>query len=217
LPLSTRTALGRNDFIVGSANAQALAFVDAWPEWPAASAAIYGPPGSGKTHLASIWQAASGARILAAADLVDGAATGGPLVVEDVDSHPATEARDVILFALLEGATRREPVLLTGKEAPQGWVCALPDLVSRFSAILSLPVWAPDDELLAGLARKLLADRQMTVSDAVVERMICSLERSPEAIREFIAKADAKSLSESRPLSLALVRELLADCDERLS
>lgn len=216
LPLSPQPAQGRSDFIVAPANAQAVAFLDAWPNWPVARAAIYGPSGSGKTHLASIWRRASGAQICSAADLVRDVPANGPLVVEDVNSLPPTAARDVMLFGLLEGATPQAPVLLTGKEAPAAWACMLPDLASRFSALLSLPVWAPDDELLAGLARKLLADRQLSVSDVVVETMIRSLERSPESIRQFIAKADAKALSETRPISLALVRELLTGCDERL-
>lgn len=217
LPLAPYPALGRDDFIVAPANAQAVAFLDAWPNWPVTAAAIYGPSGSGKTHLASVWQAASGARLFAVADLALGLPPMGPLIVEDIDSLPATLARDTVLFGLLEGATRDAPVLLTGRDAPGAWSCALPDLASRFSALLGLPVWAPDDRLLAALARKLLADRQLSVSDAVVERMVRSLERSPQSIREFIAKADAKALAETRPVSLGLVRELLAESDERLS
>jgi chromosomal replication initiation ATPase DnaA len=217
LPLSTRPALGRADFIVGPGNAQATAFIDAWPDWPVAVAAIIGPAGSGKTHLASIWQAASGARICAAADLEQDLPIEGPIVVEDIDSLHATGTRDTILFALIEGATRRAPVLLTGRDAPSTWACTLPDLASRFSALLSLPVWSPDEELLKALARKLLADRQLLVGDAVVERMVRSLERSPASIRDFIAMADTKALSETRPVNLGLVRELLVKCDERLS
>lgn len=209
--------MGRGDFIVGPANAQALAFLDAWPRWPVASAAIYGPPGSGKTHLASIWRSVSAARIVAACDIATNVPPRGPIIVEDVDSVPATPARDAALFTLLEGARPEAPVLLTAKEAPAVWACTLPDLASRLQALVSLPVWAPDDALLAALARKLLADRQLTVSDAVIARMIRSIERSPDSIREFIAKADARALSEMRPVSLGLVRAMLAEADERLS
>lgn len=209
--------MGRDDFIVGPANAQALAFLDAWPHWPVASAAIYGPPGSGKTHLASIWRVASGARVVAACEIATNVPPKGPVIVEDIDSAPATPTRDTALFTLLEGARPEAPVLLTAREAPAAWDCTLPDLASRLQALVSLPVWKPDDELLAALARKLLADRQLTVSDAVIARMIRSIERSPDSIREFIARADARALSEMRPVSLALVRAMLAEADERLS
>ncbi len=217
LPLALRSAMARTDFIVAPGNAQAVTFIDSWPNWPVGVAAIFGPAGSGKTHLVSIWQAASEARVVSAAVLEDVSAASGPVAVEDVDSIPQTEARDVQLFRLIEGATPASPVLLTGKEAPSRWPTILPDLASRFAAILSLPLWAPNDELLVALARKLLADRQVIVPEGIIERIVHSLERSPESIRNFVAKADAKALSEARPISLSLVRELIAEEDTGLS
>jgi chromosomal replication initiation ATPase DnaA len=108
-------------------------------------------------------------------------------------------------------------VLLTGVEAPSAWPTVIPDLASRFSAALSLPLWQPDDEFLAGLARKLLDDRQVSVPPPVIQRIVRSLERTPGAIREFIAKADSRALSEARPISLSLVREMIAEENAGLS
>jgi hypothetical protein len=39
--------------------------------------------------------------------------------------------------------------------------------------------------------------------------MIHSLERSPAAIRDFVARADAVSLAEKRPITAALIQDLL--------
>ena len=114
------------------------------------------------------------------------------------------------LFALCSKAVVR--CLLTGRELPSQWQATLPDLVpSRYRAIsLSFALWEPDDALLeAHCARKLFADRQLQVPDAVVAQMVRSLERSPEAIREFVARADQKALAERRPITAALVREIL--------
>jgi chromosomal replication initiation ATPase DnaA len=217
LPLTSNPSLTRSDFIVAPGNEQAVALVDSWPNWPVRAVAIYGPAGSGKSHLAAIWQGRSGARMISASALDRDIAGIGPLVVEDVDSCPATDARDTRLFHLVESATVEAPLLLTGKEAPSTWPTVLPDLASRFSALVSLPLWTPDEALLTQLAHKLLADRQLTVPDGIVERVLQSLERSPDALREFIAKADAKALSESRPITLSLVRELIAEEDGGLS
>jgi chromosomal replication initiation ATPase DnaA len=68
----------------------------------------------------------------------------------------------------------------------------------------------PDEALLATIARKLFADRQLLVPDAAIAQMLRLLERSPRAIREFIAKVDAVALAEGRPVNLPLVRALLA-------
>ena len=40
----------------GATNEAALAFVDAWPQWPSRVCALWGREGSGKTHLAQIWR-----------------------------------------------------------------------------------------------------------------------------------------------------------------
>ncbi len=212
LPLPQRAALTREGFIVSPANAQAVAFVESWPHWQVRAAAIHGPSGSGKSHLIAIWKAASGADVVSASGLNGEFAPvpGTPLAIEDVDATPATPERDRGLFALLENAATGAPVLLTGTEPPASWRSTLPDLSSRFSALLALPVWAPDDALLAGIARKLFADRQLLVPDAVISRMLQSLERSPAAIRDFVDQADAKALAEARPVNLALIRELLS-------
>ncbi len=176
------------------------------------TAAFYGPSGSGKSHLAAIWAERTKAQIIPAVAL--NATSFDPsqsLVIEDVDTSAPDDARDAALFSLLEH--KRAPLLLTGREPPPQWAASLPDLASRFSALLAFGLWAPDDALLAAIARKLFNDRQLTVPDAVIARMVQSLERSPSAIRDFVAHADAKALSEGRSINLALVREMLAERD----
>jgi len=214
LPLGSRIAFTREDFVPSLASAPALAFIDSWPHWPVAVAALHGPSGSGKSHLAAIWQARSSAQIVSAKELsgssfIRDAAL--PLIVEDVDSAHVSPARDAALFSLLEHAQPDVPVLLTGHEPPPAWKTSLPDLASRFSALLAFLLWAPDDELLAAIARKLFNDRQLAVPDAVIERMVKSLERSPAAMRDFVAQADERALAEGRAINLALVRDMLAE------
>ena len=211
LPLSNPPALGREDFIAHPANAEALALVDAYPVWPAPATALYGPEGSGKSHLTAIWSAAAGAEIVPADRLEPHllvTRSAVPLAVEDVDSAPPTPARDAVLFALFERGT---PLLLTGRTAPSLWPVQLPDLASRLKAMIAVPLGLADDTLLSHLTFKLFMDRQLVVPEAVVMRMISSLERSPAAIRDFVARVDARALAEHRAVNLALVRALLAE------
>jgi chromosomal replication initiation ATPase DnaA len=126
--------------------------------------------------------------------------------VENVDSV-CDAAQDLALFSLFERGT---PLLLTGRTPPMEWRAGLPDLASRTRAALAFDLGAPDDALLAGLAAKLFADRQLAVPDGVIRLMIERLARSPEAIRVFVAAADARALSEKRPINQGLIREMLA-------
>lgn len=209
LPFEVRTALGREDFLVGLGNHQAVALIDQWPDWPVHAAVLSGPPGSGKTHLVQIWQSRAHARVVLAGGLDLSMLTGDePFAIEDVDSAPPTPERDQVLFALLNQTDR--PVLLTGRESPAEWPVLLPDLASRLRALPAFPLWVPDDILLAGIARKLFTDRQLDVPDTVIMRMVQSLERSPAAIRDFVARADTAALAQHRPINAALIRELLA-------
>lgn len=208
LPLGTRAALGREDFIVAASNREAVAFIDSYPDWPAPAVALYGPSGSGKSHLAAAWAARAQARIVAAAKLDDEVLQNeAPIAIEDVDAAAPDAMRDRVLFGLIE---RRVPMLLTGANPPSLWPSILSDLASRFRALLAFGLWAPDDALLDMLVSKLLADRQLSVPDNVIAHMIKALERSPAAIRDFVDRADAKALSEKRPISLSLIREILA-------
>jgi chromosomal replication initiation ATPase DnaA len=206
LPLETRSALGRADFIVAPGNERAVAFLDSYPNWPAPAAALYGPPACGKSHLAAVWAEKAGAKIVEAASL-DADVPDGALVVENV----TTGVPQAPLFALLE---RGAPLLLTAQAPPPEWPqkfdLSLPDLVSRARALLAFALWAPDDALLMGLAVKLFADRQLQVPESVVAHMIRNLERSPGAIRDFVDQADAVALAEKRPINISLIKDLLA-------
>ena len=53
-------ALGAEDFVVSACNQQAVDLVERWPAWSAHAAIVAGPPGSGKSHLVSVWLARSG-------------------------------------------------------------------------------------------------------------------------------------------------------------
>jgi len=211
LSLSFPPALSQEEFIISHANAEAFAFINSWPEWTVPVAAVYGPPGCGKTHLASIWREKSGATLFSARELnVSTVQNQAPRVIEDVDSAEPTDERDSALFAAMQTAGPDAPVLLTGLAPPSRWPCTLPDLASRFSALLAVAVRVPDERMLEGLAQKLFADRQLPVPDDVIAVMLRVLERSPAAVRKFVAEADAAALAEGRPLNLFLVRRLLA-------
>jgi len=212
-PFGVEPALGREDFILAPCNEQAVQFIRRWPNWPTRVAAIYGPPRCGKTHLAAIWRNMADAEGLPARDLAPdlvptiASRAGSALVIEDVDSEGPREVRDRALLALLERPAGA--LLLTGNASPSDWPVVIGDLKSRFLSLIAFPMWAPDDKLLCALVTKHFADRQLAVADGVVKRIVTHVERTPEAVAGFVARADKKALAEKRPVTERLVLELI--------
>ena len=217
LPLEIRPALSRHDFIVAPSNMAAVRFVDSWPNWPERSGALYGPMGSGKSHLVEVWRAASSAiRVQAEEVTPDWILTvpgDAAIAIEDVDGRAeiAGEDRDIALLALFERP--HGSLLFTGVAPPDRWPAFTGDIRSRFDALLAVAMDSPDEALLAALAGKLFADRQLRVAGPVIQRMLSALERTPSAISAFVAAADQKALAERRSVSERLVMELLEEAE----
>jgi chromosomal replication initiation ATPase DnaA len=203
LPLPHQDAMGRGDFIIAPGNRAAFDYLDAFPGWSAPALALFGPAASGKTHLAHIWRQRAGAALVEARELKE--PPPGAVVVENVDQGIGNEAA---LFALLE---RGGPLLLTARTGPALWPARLPDLVSRYRALISFELGAPDEALLHQLAVKLFADRQLAVPENVVALLVRRLERSPGSLRDFIARADALALERQVPVNVQLLRALMED------
>jgi chromosomal replication initiation ATPase DnaA len=216
-----RPALGRADFLVAPCNAEAVAWVDRWPDWPGPALALVGPEGSGKTHLAHVLAARAGAVLLAPPDAedLDAAVADGlfaphgarAAVVEMPPGDPAPGAAvETALFHLLNMAREQGGhVLLTAEVAPARWPVALPDLRSRLSALPVAEITPPDLVLLEMVLVKLFADRQVVVGPEVVRYLARRMERSFAAARAVVARLDAMAWTRGRPITLPLARTLL--------
>jgi len=199
----------RDDFLASPANAAALALVERWPDWPGRLAAIVGPHGAGKSHLAAIWAERAGARIVAASALtraeVPAALATGALAVEDV----APGIDEAALFHLLNLAREDGAWLLfTAAQRLDGPGFALADLVSRLRAVPAATLAPPDDALLSAVLIKLFADRQLAVDEDVIAYLLPRMERSFAAARQTVAKLDAAALSRGRAVNRALAAEI---------
>jgi chromosomal replication initiation ATPase DnaA len=210
LELPVKPRLSREDFIEGRANRAALQLVDSWPDWSAPLAIIWGPEGSGKSHLANIWLEKAGARRLVAQDPVRLDASF-PCLIEDADTQDIDETG---LFHLLNQAKQiGAPVLITARKPPAIWRTSLPDLSSRLGAATVVGIDAPDDALLSAVLAKQFADRQLSVEASVISYLVSRMERSLAAAAMIVDALDRLSLEQQTRISRALAALVVKDSD----
>jgi DnaA regulatory inactivator Hda len=210
LDLGFRPALGRADFLIAPCNAAAVAWLDRWPGWPGTALALWGPAGSGKTHLVEVWRARSGAvRIapdrLASASVPQLLGAARAAAVDDADS--ADEEALLHLFNLL--GERQGHLLVAAREPPARWALRLADLRSRLLASPAVAVEAPDDALLGALLVKLFNDRQLRISEDIIAYLLPRIERSFAAAQAIVAALDQAALAGQRAVTVKLAREIL--------
>lgn len=212
MPFSAAPSYHAADFIAGEANALAFSWVERWPDWPYSIMLIYGPKGSGKTHLSHVFSAKSGASFIDPERLgttpADQILVGNHAWILDGLGEVADEAA---LAQLINHARARgDYLLITALDSPHALSYELPDLASRIKALPSAALGAPDEALLAGVIAKSFADLQLRIAPEVLSYVITHIERSYEAIQQFVRTMDHLSLTRGRAITIPLVKEALA-------
>ena len=213
LSLKRAAPFTRDAFIPGPSNAEAVTALDAWPRWPGGALVLVGPEGVGKTHLARAWAAQAKAVVLDRESPEVAAATGRPVLLEDVDQGADAEALfHLINLAAHDGAS----LLLTARKAPATWTAELPDLRSRLNALMVAEIAPPDDEVLLGVLRKFFRERNIRPHDDVYPYLLRRMERSIPGAQEIVRRLDETEDGQMRPISRVLAREILEADTENL-
>ncbi|ACL60386.1 chromosomal replication initiator protein DnaA [Methylobacterium nodulans] len=215
LPLDPR--FGPEDFLVGPSNEAAYARIESWPHWPDPVLVLTGPSGSGKSHLAAVWAAQSGARTVGIAEVTGAAvpqlAEHPALVIEDADRRSGRD--EAALFHLLNLARERgTSLVITGAGAVEGWGIATPDLRSRLRLAPTVAIAPPDEALLRAVLVKLFVDRQLVVDTSVVDALALRIDRSLGRARDVVAALDREGLARGRRITRPLALATLASLDD---
>ena len=211
-----RPSLAGEDFLAAPSNAEALAWIERWPDWPGPVVAVWGPPACGKTHLARLFEANGASLItscgLAAADPVELAAAGAPLILEDAEKalRVGGESLEETLFHLYNALNEAGGgLLLTAENAPARWDLKLADLRSRLMVAPAAEIGPPGDALIEAVLVKLFADRQLKVEPGVIGYLTARMERSLAEAARLVSAIDGMALSRRRNVTVPLVREVL--------
>jgi len=210
LKFPTNKAYQKEDFYVSSSNKGAYEFINSWPKWIKRIANIFGPPGSGKTHLASILKSKTTTLKVESDALNDKIffefKINEALVIENLNE----KVSENLLFSLWNLALQDNKYLLITSTKPiSAYKFKLPDLKSRVSSSLMVGLNLPSDDLISVILAKNFSDKQIKFEKNHIDYIIKRIDRSYEKISQFILTLDKYSLKKGSPFSLKLIKEVL--------
>jgi len=222
LPLPRREALGLEDFLPAPGNEDAVAWlIKREPsQWASHVLVLWGPEGSGKTHLLTIWASRQKAVLINVGDplitaIVSGRSPAPAFALDDADRAAGNAAHEEWLQHFYNATKAAQiPVLVTARTPPVQWGLGLRDIETRLKSCPSVGLKEPDDDLMRGLLLKLFADRQLLVETGVVEYLAQRVDRTGAALRQLVEMLDDAALETGRKISIPFVQKLVSQPDE---
>ena len=210
LKFPSRQAYKREDFYVSPSNQAAYDFINSWPRWIKKIVNIFGPSGSGKSHLASILKNKTSCLQINSNELNEKIfikyKTKETLIIENLDK----KISEKLLFTLWNVALQDNKYLMTTSKKPiSSYKFKLKDLESRVKSSLIIGINLPNDDLISVILAKNFSDKQIKVEKKHIDYIIKRIDRSYEKISQFIFTLDKYSLKKGSPFSLKLIKEVL--------
>ena len=210
LKFPTQNAYKKEDFYVSSSNEEAYDYINSWPRWIKRIINIFGPAGSGKSHLASILQNKTSCLKVLSKDLNEKIfikfKTKEALIIENLYE----KVNEKILFSIWNKTIQdNKYLLITSRKPISTYEFKLNDLKSRFNSCLNIGINLPNDDLISVILTKNFSDRQIKVEKKHIDYVIKRIDRSYEKISQFILILDKYSLKKGSPFSLKLIKEVI--------
>ena len=200
----------KEDFYVSKSNKDAYNFVNTWPKWIKRTANIFGPIGSGKTHIASMLNEKTSVLKIKSNELNDKVffayKTKEVLIIENLNN----KISENLLFSIWNMALQDNKYLLINSIKPiKTYKFKLLDLKSRINSCLSFGIKLPSDDLISVILSKNFSDKQIKVEKKQIDYIIKRIDRSYEKISQFISILDKYSLKKGTPFTIKLIKEVL--------
>ena len=210
LKFPDQQAFKKEDFYVSPSNREAYDFINSWPKWIKRIVNIFGPSGSGKSHLASILKNKTSCLEIESKNIDETIyvkfKTKEALIIENLDKGISEK----LLFEIWNIALQDNKYLLINSIKPiSSFKFKLKDLVSRVNSSLIIGINLPSDDLISVILAKNFSDRQIKVEKKHIDYIIKRIDRSYEKISQFIFTLDKYSLKKGSPFSLKLIKEVI--------
>ena len=179
LKFPSQQAYKKEDFYVSPSNQEAYNLIDSWPKWIKRIVNIYGPSGSGKSHLASILKSKTSTFDIDAKNLNEETffkfKTKEALIIENMNE----KVQEKLLFSLWNVALQDNKYLLINSIKPINSInFKLKDLNSRVKSSLVIGINLPSDDLISVILAKNFSDKQIKVEKKHIDYIIKRIDRS---------------------------------------
>ena len=199
------------DYYVSSNNFSAYKLIEGWPNWPDRWVNIFGPSGSGKSHLSKILEKKIGdVKFLNAKDVTNDLLPDLEILKCVIIDNYNQNIDENLFYTILNHSKQLNTFIVINSLIPiKDMKLNLVDLKSRVGSFIDIGIELPTDELLRVIISKSFSDKQIIVSPKVSEYIIKNIDRSYEKITKFIKKIDDLSLSSGKSININLIKKVI--------
>lgn len=187
-----------DDFITSFSNIEAYNAINNWDMWQNNRILIIGSEKSGKTLLAKLWEKNTGAIFINGLDDLD---DNERIIVDNVENYNDSTLINIINFAQEKSLS----LLLTCSKYPS---FNLKDLNSRIKSIYKVVLKEPDERLAKLLIEKFFRQKQISISEEIIESIYQNIERKYKSIDEVVNIIDKQSIIRKRKITLQFIQEV---------
>ena len=206
-----KTKYFEQDFYVSSNNFSAYQLIESWPNWPGKWLNIFGPIGSGKTHLSKILEKKI-KRVLIIDEtkindkIIQNLNSFDCLIIDDFSN----KIEENLLYSILNQTKQIDSFMVINSKSPlKIFEFKLPDLRSRINSFNFIGIDLPTDDLLKVIISKSFSDKQINLNPKITEYIIKNVERSYEKMFKFLGDLDKMSLSSGKSININLIKKVL--------
>jgi len=210
LKFPSKQAYLKEDFYVSSSNNEAFKLIESWPKWIKKTVNIFGPQGSGKTHLVSMLKNKTSTSVVDSNKVNDQIFFEFKLKEVLIIENLKENISENLLYSLYNVAQQdNKYFVLTSRKPINKFNFKSKDLKSRANSTTIIGIDLPSDELISVILSKNFSDKQIKVEKKHIDYVIKRIDRSYEKISQFISTIDKYSLKKGSPFSLKLIKEVL--------
>tara|TARA_Y100000991_G_scaffold16988_1_gene11227 strand:+ start:173 stop:898 length:726 start_codon:yes stop_codon:yes gene_type:complete len=222
LPLIFKTIKNRENYLISKCNQEAINLIENYSFWQnrkktnsIPGAIIYGPKGSGKTHLSSILKKKIDCVYLTSLsnNCLEKVTEGKNFILDNF--IPGKVYPSELVMHFMNQVTYKEgSILLLSRLSPFEMNWNLDDLNSRIRSLISSEIKLPDDVLLYSFIVKYSNEKNLFISDKKLLYILERLDRSFDSVIKVINRLDTYSLELNEKVTYKNIKKILDNLND---